>query len=403
MIATQSPQTVFVGLSGGVDSSVAAVRLKDQGYRVVGVYMKNWARNLPGWQCPWREDYQDAKRVAVQLGIEFDMFDFQTSYREKVVNYMLDSYRAGFTPNPDIICNQEIKFKLFLETALERGADKIATGHYAGTVDNYPARQPETNRAAQDKAGQPQQAALYQARDSFKDQTYFLYRVQRRALAHTLFPLSHSLKNEVKAEARKRGLVTAGKKESMGICFVGKIGIRDFLAQYVEAEPGPIVDQYGREIGQHDGAIFYTIGQRQGLRLGAIAPPTAAAVALGGAKTTYKPLQRPAHHLPYYVVGKDMARNVVYVTNDINDRQLWSSQLRLGATHWINSPPQSQQTYRVRIRHQAPLVEATLTRGEHGSWQLQLAEEIRAAAPGQSAVVYEGARVVGGGIIAAAD
>lgn len=256
-------QTVYVGMSGGVDSSVTAAILKQQGYNVVGVYMKNWTKSLPGFDCPWKEDFQDAKRVAVQLGIDFKVFDFETQYKHKVVDYMIEEYKAGRTPNPDIMCNQEIKFKLFLESSLENGADLVATGHYARVKDGW----------------------LYKAKDANKDQTYFLYRITEAALKKTLFPLGEYTKPEVRKMAKKLNLVTATKKESMGICFVGKVGIKEFLSQYVEAKSGKIIDVKGNVIGEHDGAIFYTIGQRQGLGVG------------GG--------------LPYYVVAKDMVKNEV--------------------------------------------------------------------------------------------
>jgi tRNA-specific 2-thiouridylase len=235
---------VFVGMSGGVDSSLTAALLVEQGYQVTGVYMKNWTQDLPGMKCPWAEDLADAKRVAVQLGIDFRVFDFENEYRHKVVDYMIAEYKAGRTPNPDIMCNQEVKFKLFLETALEHGADMIATGHYARTKDGE----------------------LLRAKDESKDQTYFLYRVDAEALRRTVFPLGDYLKSEVRDMAKERGLYTATKKESMGICFVGKVGIRDFLSQFVETVAGPIVDTVtGMTVGYHDGAIFYTIGQRYGL------------------------------------------------------------------------------------------------------------------------------------------
>src|SRR3989344_5342228 len=223
---------VFVGLSGGVDSSVAALLLKQQGYEVIGVYMKNWSQDLPGMPCPWKEDYQDAKRVAVQLGIDFKVYDFEKTYFEKVVKYMLEGYKAGFTPNPDIMCNQEIKFKLFLETALEDGADYIATGHYARVKNGK----------------------LMCAKDQNKDQTYFLHRVPSKALAKTIFPLGDLTKTQVRQIAKKAKLVTADKKESMGICFIGKVGIKEFLEQYISQKPGKIIDQNGVEVGQHEGA-----------------------------------------------------------------------------------------------------------------------------------------------------
>ena len=338
---------VYVGMSGGVDSSVTAALLVEQGYEVAGVYMKNWTQDLPGMKCPWADDLADAKRVAVQLGIDFKVFDFEKEYKQNVVDYMIDEYKAGRTPNPDVMCNQEVKFKLFLDTALADGADMIATGHYA---------QIENNR-------------LLRAKDENKDQTYFLYRVTEHALKHTLFPLGGYLKSEVRDLAKDRDLYTASKKESMGICFVGKVGIRDFLGQYVETIPGKIVDkQSGEVLGYHDGAIFYTIGQRHGLDIG------------GG--------------LPYYVVGKDMDKNEVYVTTKLHDEMLWQENIELHSLHWINDAPPDGE-YQIRVRHGAPLVSATL----QGS-TLRPAESQRAITAGQSVVVYDGDICLGGGIVA---
>ena len=337
---------VYVGMSGGVDSSVTAALLVEQGYDVTGVYMKNWTQDLPGMKCPWADDLADAKRVAVQLGIDFKVFDFEKEYKQQVVDYMIDEYKAGRTPNPDIMCNQEVKFKLFLDTALADGADMIATGHYART-----------------KNGQ-----LLRAKDESKDQTYFLYRVTSDALQKTLFPLGGYLKQEVRELAKERGLFTATKKESMGICFVGKVGIRDFLSQYVAAMPGKIIDkQTGETLGYHDGAIFYTIGQRHGLELG------------GG--------------LPYYVIGKDMDKNEVYVTTQLNDENLWRSEIAVHSLHWIDAMPEDG-VYQIRVRHRAPLVAAQLD-GE----TLRLTEPQRAIAAGQSVVIYDGNVCLGGGIV----
>ena len=265
-------KTVFVGMSGGVDSSVSAVLLKEQGYHVVGVYMKNWSKDLPGMKCPWAEDLADAKRVATKLDIDFLIFDFETEYKQKVVDYMLEEFKKGNTPNPDIMCNQEIKFKLFYEISREKGADFIATGHYAN--------------ADGDK--------LLKAKDENKDQTYFLYRISKEAIAHTIFPIGDMLKPDVKKLAAEKGLDNAYKKESMGVCFVGDVGMKDFLKEYLKSEedkkylkPGKIIDRETKEVlGFHDGAIFFTTGQRHGLNIG------------GG--------------LPYYVVGKDMDKNYVF-------------------------------------------------------------------------------------------
>jgi len=372
---------VFVGLSGGVDSSVAAALLKEQGYDVVGVYMKNWSQDLPGFPCPWKEDYQDAKRVAVQLGIPFEMFDFEKEYRRKVMDYMIEGFKAGITPNPDIMCNQEIKFKLFLDSALEKGADLIATGHYS-RVENAASQQSTVNsqqsknslRQTTDDRRQTT-ASLHMAADANKDQTYFLYRVTEEALKRTLFPLSDYTKPQVRALAKKFRLITATKKESMGICFVGKVGIKDFLKQYVKEKPGAIIDVSGKEIGRHEGAIFYTIGQRHGLDVG------------GG--------------MPYYVTGKDMVKNEVYVSNNLDDIKLWTKELTLTSLHWINGKPDLAKTYHVRTRHRAPLIKCTLAnvKGQTTHILVRMEDEVRAATPGQSTVIYDGDRVIGGGII----
>jgi tRNA-specific 2-thiouridylase len=339
-------QKVFVGMSGGVDSSVTAYLLKEQGYDVVGVYMKNWTEDLPGFECPWKEDFQDAKRVAVQLGIDFKVYDFQKEYRGKVVDYMIDEYKAGRTPNPDIMCNQEVKFKLFLETCLLEGADLIATGHYARVKDSM----------------------LYAGLDKNKDQSYFLYRITKEALSKSLMPIGELTKPEVRAIAKKLGLATAEKKDSQGICFVGKVGIKEFLLNEIgEQENGPIVNQKGEVVGEHDGAIFYTIGQRHGLNVG------------GG--------------LPYYVTSKDIESNTLYVTTDLNDSGLWAKNINLINLHWINGVAPTK-TVLARLRYRGPLIKAEFNEG-----LLTLEDEARGVAAGQSAVIYDDDLVLGGGIV----
>lgn len=340
-------------MSGGVDSSVAAALLIEQGYDVTGVYMKNWSKDLPGFACPWQEDYQDAKRVAVQLGIDFKMYDFETEYRQKVVDYMVSEYQVGRTPNPDIMCNQEVKFKLFLETALQDGADMIATGHYS-RIDKSAGR-----------------SRLRVAKNATKDQSYFLYRVTEEALSKSLMPIGeYATKEEVRAQATERKLATADKKDSQGICFVGKVGIKDFLLSELGPQAhGPIVDQAGRTIGEHDGALFYTIGQRHGLDVG------------GG--------------LPYYVSRKDMATNTVYVTSDLNDVALWSKDIAIQEAHWINGPPEKGKHYQARLRYRGPLVGCIIE-----DQVIMLAEEQRGLAAGQSAVIYDNDYVLGGAVLA---
>lgn len=338
-------ETVYVGMSGGVDSSVTALLLVEQGYHVVGVYMKNWSKDLPGMKCPWAEDLADAKRVAVKLGIDFEVWDFENEYREKVVEYMLEEFKKGNTPNPDIMCNQEIKFKLFYEKAMEKGADFIATGHYARTA-----------------AGQ-----LLRAVDENKDQTYFLYRISEESLEHTLFPIGEMLKPEVKKLAEEKGLHNAYKKESMGVCFVGEVGMKDFLKEYIDIQPGEIREiESEKVLGYHEGAIFYTIGQRHGLYI--------------------------SEGLPYYVVKKDIKNNVVYVSKNLNNSELWIKELKLKDVLLRDKVPGQVS---VRLRHRAPLIPATFD-GD----KLYFEDEVKRPAAGQSAVLYDNEICLGGGIIA---
>ncbi len=332
-------------MSGGVDSAVSAYLLQRQGHEVIGVYMKNWSKNLPGMKCPWAEDLADAKRVAVKLGIDFRVFDFETEYKQKVVDYMLAEYQKGNTPNPDIMCNQEIKFKLFAETAFEQGAEMIATGHYARTDG----------------------CALLRARDDNKDQTYFLYRISEAIIPKIIFPVGEMTKPDVKALAERIGLAVAHKPESMGVCFVGDANMRDFLSEFIETRPGDIIDiDTGEKLGTHDGAIFYTLGQRHGLDIG-----------IG---------------LPHYVVKKDMTKNIVYVSQNLNSLKLWTREIQLKDV--ILRHGDGGRHIQARIRHRAPLVDADYQDGK-----LTFAEEQKSLTPGQSVVFYRGEVCLGGGII----
>lgn len=343
---------VYLGMSGGVDSSVSAYLLKKAGYDVTGVYMKNWSQDLPGFKCPWREDYLDAKRVAVQLGIPFKVYDFQKEYRKQVVDYMIKAYQQGLTPNPDIRCNQDIKFKLFFETALKDGADLIATGHYA----------------------QIENKELKMAKDLNKDQTYFLYRISQESLAKTLFPVGKYLKPEIRAIALKNQLKTAQKKDSQGICFIGEVGIKEFLVYELGEQPkGPVIDQNGREVGVHDGAIFYTIGQRHGLNIG------------GG--------------LPYYVIKKDLSKNIVYVSSNIADPNLWSKKIILREFYFTNTNKDYlTKELKVRVRYRGELIKTAISFKKE-TVELDLETPVKALAPGQSAVLYCQSFCIGGGII----
>ncbi len=406
---------VYLGMSGGVDSSVSALLLKEQGYDVVGVYMKNWSEDLPGMKCPWAEDLADAKRVAVQLNLDFEVWDFETEYKSKVVDYMLAEFQKGRTPNPDVMCNELIKFKLFYEWALDRGADYIATGHYArvGAVEvgdkaehDRSTEHEDLTRAVQsvseDCAASSSAPDLLKAVDANKDQTYFLYRMSDAATAKTLFPIGALKKPEVKQIAKDHGLDVAAKKESMGICFVGEVGMKDFLQQYLDAQPGEIREQEtGTVLGYHDGAIFYTIGQRHGLYLG------------GG--------------LPYYVVGKDLEKNLVFVSKNLNHSALWTTELKLDQLHLrsgrtledltaFNQNPASAHStnpdfakasapkanltlpLQVRLRHRAPLIDVAIE-GAQNTCALHFSQPVKRPAPGQSAVLYSGNICLGGGII----
>ena len=334
-------------MSGGVDSAVSAYLLQQQGHEVVGVYMKNWSKNLPGMKCPWAEDLADAKRVAVKLGIDFRVFDFETEYKQKVVDYMLSEYKKGNTPNPDIMCNQEIKFKLFAETAFEQGAEAIATGHYARCNGRQ----------------------LLKAHDENKDQTYFLYRITEDAIERTIFPVGDMLKPEVKALAEKIGLAVAHKPESMGVCFVGEANMRDFLGEFIETEPGEIRELETDEVvGTHDGAIYYTLGQRHGLNL--------------------------KDGLPYYVVTKEIENNLIYVSRNLNALSLWKKEIQLKDI--IIRGDNDLSKINVRVRHRAPLVPAKF---DIDTNTLTFADEQKSLTPGQSVVFYSSDVCIGGGII----
>ncbi len=342
-------KTVYVGMSGGVDSSVSAALLKQQGFNVVGVYMKNWTADVAGVACPWKQDLADARAVAATLDIPFKVFDFQAQYKANVVDAMIAEYQAGRTPNPDVMCNQEIKFKLFLQAAIADGADFIATGHYARAHDSQ----------------------LLIPRDEAKDQTYFLYRVSAEALRRTIFPLGELTKPEVRRLAAEFGLPTAKKPDSQGICFVGEVGMKAFLDQYVTAVAGPVVHAAtGDAVGQHAGAVYYTIGQRHGLGIG------------GGQ--------------PLYVTAKDMATNTVYVTDEPIDGSLERDEFRLVDTHWIGIAPVPGRVYQIRTRYRAVLIDGTID----ADGLVRLVQPERAVTAGQSAVLYDGDVVVGGGFIA---
>lgn len=352
-------------MSGGVDSSVAAALLIDQGYRVIGAFMKNWSEGGEegcAEDCGWQRERQDALKVCAQLGIPFMTFDFEKEYRERVVGYMVREYAAGRTPNPDVMCNSVVKFDLFLAAALREGADMIATGHYA-----------RVESVAGENSKQPQYF-LKAGLDNNKDQTYFLHQLSQEQLSRTLFPIGHLEKPAVREIARAKNLLTAEKKDSQGICFVGKIDLSEFLKKRIAQHPGPIITVDGVQIGEHTGLAPYTIGQRQGINIG------------GGPS--------------YFVVEKRQDTNTLVVTPSTNEAPLYRSAAQIENMHWISgNEPTEAITCLGRIRYRQPLQELTLTKNVDNTWQATFTVPQRAITPGQFLVIYDGEICLGGGVI----
>jgi tRNA-specific 2-thiouridylase len=354
---------VIVGLSGGVDSAVAALLLRQQGHDIAAVFMKNWDEDDTADYCPAAQDLVDARAVAERLDIELHTVSFSAEYWDRVFRQFLDEYQAGRTPSPDIICNREIKFRAFLDYATGLGADCIATGHYA-RISKSPAVQ------------------LLKGVDAGKDQTYFLHTLTRGQLARSLFPLGGLTKRAVRALARDAGFANHAKKDSTGICFIGERRFRDFLAQYLQKNPGEIRSLEGEVIGAHDGLMFYTIGQRQGLGIGG---------------------RRDASGEPWYVVAKETGTNILYVAQGVNHPALFKPGLRASRLHWIaGSPPPMPYTCEARIRHQQAVQPCTLEQTGTDDCIVRFREPQRAITPGQSVVCYQGDVCLGGGIIEAA-
>ena len=375
---------VFIGMSGGVDSSVACALLKKEGYEVTGVFMKNWAD--PKYPCPWEQDRRDAMRVAAILDIPFETWDFSKEYRESVVEHMIREYAAGKTPNPDVMCNREIKFGIFLKRALERGADYVATGHYAKIQNSKFKIQNDNSKFK-----------ILEATDRNKDQTYFLWALTQKELRHALFPIGNYTKPEVRELAKKFGLPTAEKPDSQGICFVGEIDVAVFLRDHIPSRRGAVLTACGKKIGEHEGVQFYTIGQRHGIGVG------------GG--------------IPFYVAGKDIETNTLMVAEGPNDNALFSKKLTVESINWISgNSPQLPLECEARIRYRQPLqfcrieripADNERIRANHKSFAIRedsfndsfiirvfFKEEQRAVTPGQSVVFYKDGVMLGGGIIA---
>ncbi|MDO6459844.1 tRNA 2-thiouridine(34) synthase MnmA [Granulosicoccaceae sp. 1_MG-2023] len=350
---------VIVGMSGGVDSSLSAVLLKEQGYRVRGIFMQNWEDDDE--HCTIRQDYRDAAAVAQTIGIELSTVNFAREYWDGVFAHFLEEYQAGRTPNPDILCNKEIKFRAFLDYATAQGADFIATGHYA-------------RRDTQDG-----RARLLRGLDNNKDQTYFLYTLGQEALSRTLFPVGEMDKSDVRQLAKKHGLHVHSKKDSTGICFIGERRFSEFLSEYLPANPGDIVSDSGELLGRHQGLMYYTLGQRQGLGIGGRAG---------------------ADEAPWYVLQKDIPANRLIVGQGHDHPLLFSDALHAAQMHWTAGQAPADNfpcTAKVRYRQQDQACEVAV-QGD-GSVIVRFAEPVRAVTPGQSLVLYDGAECLGGGVI----
>ncbi|MDQ5957679.1 MAG: tRNA-specific 2-thiouridylase MnmA [Patescibacteria group bacterium] len=368
-------EKVFVGLSGGVDSSVSAALLVQanpnnfeklfgrptpegfSGYDVTGVFIKVWEPPQEKFQkvCTWRDDRRDAMRVAATLGIPFVTIDLSAEYKQGVVDYMIAEYKAGRTPNPDVMCNKMVKFGAFYDWATEQGADYVATGHYARIKNNQ----------------------LVMGVDSEKDQTYFIWNITTEQIKHIIFPIGEYQKKEVRKLAEKFGLATATKKDSQGLCFIGKLDVKDFLREFIAEKPGEVVTETGEVIGSHGGVMFYTLGERHGFTI----------------------KQKSPKDKPFFVVAKNISNNQLVVSNIPKESQTQTKSINLEDVNWISARPDNEKKYTCQFRYHQPLV---LCRVENigDKWKIHFSAPQTSVTPGQSLVLYDGEICLGGGIIA---
>ncbi len=375
-------QRVVVGLSGGVDSAVTAYLLKQQGHEVIGIFMKNWEGDDDDAFCSSNIDFVDAAAVADVIGIELEHVNFAADYKDRVFAEFLREYQAGRTPNPDILCNAEIKFKAFLDHAMRLGAEKMATGHYARVRQN----------------GRTQRFELLKGLDPAKDQSYFLHRLNQAQLSKTLFPVGELQKTEVRRLADEIGLPNAKKKDSTGICFIGERPFRDFLNRYIAKAPGPIKSDKGRVLGEHVGLSFYTLGQRSGLGIGGVKAKGAdlkAVQALG---------QRGVGaHEPWFVARKDMDSNTLWAVQGHDHPWLQSTELSAQDCSWVSGGPPAPGPMAAKTRYRQADAPCALLASSSTGCQLVFSEAQWAVTPGQSAVLYDGEVCLGGGVIASSN
>ncbi|HEX2530759.1 MAG TPA: tRNA 2-thiouridine(34) synthase MnmA [Burkholderiaceae bacterium] len=364
---------VVIGMSGGVDSSVSAWLLKEQGYEVIGLFMKNWEDDDDSEYCSSRQDWIDAASVADVVGVDIEAVNFAAEYKERVFAEFLREYQAGRTPNPDVLCNAEIKFKAFLDHAMKLGADLIATGHYA--------RVREVG-----SGGDAGRFELLKARDAGKDQSYFLHRLNQTQLAKTLFPLGEIEKTEVRRIAERLKLPNAKKKDSTGICFIGERPFREFLNRYLSYQPGPMKTPEGEVVGEHVGLSFYTLGQRKG-------------IGLGGMKSHRN---QNGDSDPWYVAKKDIAANTLYVVQGHDHPWLLSASLEAEQASWVAGEAPHDERLSAKTRYRQADMACNFSPTGTNAFSLRFAVPQWAATPGQSAVLYQGDVCLGGGIIAAA-
>ncbi len=379
-MSSNKKHRVVVGLSGGVDSAVTAHLLKAQGHEVVGIFMKNWEDDDDDEYCSTRQDFLDAASVADVLGIEIEHVNFAAEYKDRVFESFLHEYQAGRTPNPDVLCNAEIKFKAFLDHAMRLGAEKIATGHYA---------------RVRELDGEFQ---LLKGLDPLKDQSYFLHRLTQAQLSKAMFPVGHLPKTEVRRIAAEIGLPNAKKKDSTGICFIGERPFREFLNKYLSHQPGPIKDERGRKLGEHVGLSFYTLGQRQGLGIGGVKDKCTQGSAAAPGQTP----KGGGHHEPWFVAAKDLANNTLIVVQGHDHPLLLSPALVAEDLSWVAGHAPAAGTAAAKTRYRQADAACSVGFDAAGGLTLRFTAPQWAVTPGQSAVVYDGEVCLGGGVISTA-